>query len=122
MPKNSTHYESILNGAKGSLLLIFASVIIHAAEAELAVSAKQSPHILVLDNCDSDYKVPPFTDSVLFLSSEGKIISQISGLNIAQNIGSNRAISVSQDGQFFVVCENVADKISAYNIPTGTPL
>ena len=41
MTRNSTYYESILNVAKGSLLLLFASVNIHAAAAELAVSAKR---------------------------------------------------------------------------------
>ena len=122
MPEKTIYYESMLNIAWGALLLLLAAVIIHEAEAELPVSTTQSPHILVLDNCDSDYKVPPFTDSVLFLNSEGKVINQISGLNICQNMGSNRAISVSQDGQFFVVCENVADKISAYNTSTGNLL
>jgi hypothetical protein len=122
MPEKTIYYESMLNIAWGALLLLLAAVIIHEAEAELPVSTTQSPHILVLDNCDSDYKVPPFTDSVLFLNSEGKVINQISGLNICQNIGSNRAISASQDGQFFVVCENVADKISAYNTSTGNLL
>jgi DNA-binding beta-propeller fold protein YncE len=122
MPEQNKYYESLLNATRITLLLLLAAVLIHKAEAELSVSATESPHILVLDNCDSDYKVPPFTDSVLFLNSEGKAINQISGLNICQNIGSNRAISVSQDGQFFVVCENVADKISAYNISTGNLL
>lgn len=122
MPEKNTYYESLLNAARVTLLLLFAVLLIHKAEAELPVSATQSPHILVLDNCDSDYKVPPFTDSVLSLNSEGKVINEISGLNICQNIGGNRAISVSQDGQFFVVCENVADKISAYNISTGNLL
>lgn len=122
MPEKTIYYESMLNIARGALLLLLAAVIIHEAEAELPVSTTQSPHILVLDNCDSDYKVPPFTDSVLFLNSEGKVINQISGLNICQNIGSNRAISASQDGKFFVVCENVADKISAYNTSTGNLL
>ncbi len=119
MAEKNTYYESLLNAASVTLLLLLATVLIHKAEAELPVSATESPHILVLDNCDSDYKVPPFTDSVLSLDSEGKVINEISGLNICQNAGGNRAISVSQDGKFFVVCENVADRISAYNTSTG---
>ncbi|MCP4263357.1 MAG: hypothetical protein GY774_38505 [Planctomycetes bacterium] len=122
MPEKNTYYESLLNAARITLLLLLAALVIHKAEAELPVSATESPHILVLDNCDSDYKVPPFNDSVLFLNSQGKVINEISGLNIAQNIGGNRAISVSQDGSFFVVCENAADKISSYNISTGNLL
>jgi len=122
MPEKNTYNESLLNAARVMLLLLFVSLIIHKAKAEPPVSTTESPHILVLDNCDSDYKVPPFTDSVLSLDSEGTVINEISGLNICQNIGGNRAISVSQDGQFFVVCENVADKMSAYNISTGNLL
>lgn len=120
--KKMYHESKMLDVARVSLLFLLIASFIHAVKAEIPASAAQSPHILVLDNCDSDYKVPPFTDSVLFLNSEGKVINQISGLNICQNIGSNRAISVSQDGQFFVVCENVADKISAYNTSTGNLL
>jgi hypothetical protein len=40
----------------GTLLL--AGLLVHKAEAEAAVATTQSPHILVLDNCDSDYKIP----------------------------------------------------------------
>jgi DNA-binding beta-propeller fold protein YncE len=73
----------------------------------------------VLDNCDSDYKSPPFNDVVLFLNNKGEVVNRINGLNVCQNIGGNRAISVSEDRRFFVVCENVADKITAYDLLTG---
>jgi hypothetical protein len=122
MPEQNTYYESLLNAVRVTLLLLFTAILIDKAKAQMPVSAKQSPHILVLDNSDSDYKVPPFNDSVFFLNSDGKIINEISGLNICQNVGGNRAISVSRDGQFFVVCENVADKISTYNSSTGNLL
>jgi DNA-binding beta-propeller fold protein YncE len=104
----------------GTLLL--AALFICKAEAESPVATTESPHILVLDNCDSDYKTPPFNDMVLSLDSKGKVINQIIGFNICQNVGANRAISVSRDGRFFVVCENVADKISAFDISTGSQL
>jgi hypothetical protein len=122
MPENNIHCESIFGAVKITVLLILAGLLICKAEAEPPVATTQSPHILVLDNCDSDYKIPPFTDTILSLDSKGKVINEISGLNICQNVGGNRAISVSQDGRFFVVCENVADKISAYTISTGNLL
>jgi outer membrane protein assembly factor BamB len=56
---------------------------------------------------------------VLLLNDKGEVINQINGLNICQNIGGNRAISISSNGRFFVVCENVADKITAYDLSTG---
>jgi hypothetical protein len=76
----------------------------------------------VLDNCDSNYKDPPFNDAVLLVNIKGEVINHIDGLNICQNIGGNRAISVSEDGRFFVVCENVADKITAYDLLTGNEM
>ena len=99
-------------------LLIF-SLAVYTAATELPDSITQLPRILVLDNCDSNYKFPPFNDVVLLLNDKGKVINQINGLNICQNIGGNRAISVSDDGRYFVVCENVADKITAYDLSTG---
>lgn len=124
MSEKNTYYESLHNVVRIISLILFllATLLIDKVEAGSPVTDKESPHILVLDNCDSDYKIAPFNDSIIFLNSEGKIINEIGGLNICQNIGGNRAISVSPDGKFFVVCENVADKISAYSIPTGNLL
>jgi len=101
------------------LFLLISSLAACAATTELSDPTPQPPHILVLDNCDSNYKVPPFNDAVLLLNNKGEVINQINGLNICQNIGGNRAISVSEDRRFFVVCENVADKITAYDLSTG---
>ena len=99
------------------LFLLISSLA--AAAAELSELATHPPRVLLLDNCDSNYKYPPFNDKVLFLDSKGEIITYITGLNVCQNIGGNRAISVSEDGRFFVVCENVAYKITAYDLSTG---
>ena len=98
---------------------MLATILAVAAASEKSGSPSQVPHILVLDNCDSDYKNPPFNDEILILDSEGELIKKIGGLNVCQNIGGNRAISVSEDGSFFVVCENVADKITTYDLGTG---
>ena len=122
MSEKDSYCKYLHKAVKITLLLLLIGLLVDKAEAESPVTAKQSPHILVLDNCDSDYKIAPFNDSVFFLNSDGKIINEIGGLNICQNIGGNRAISVSPDGKFFVVCENVADKISAYNLPAGNLL
>ena len=99
-------------------LLIFSFAVCTEA-TELSDFVTQLPRILVLDNCDSNYKYPPFNDVVLLLNDKGEVINQINGLNVCQNIGGNRAISVSSNGRFFIVCENVADKITAYDFSTG---
>ena len=102
--------------------VLITSLLVCLTATESPSPTSQPPHILVLDNCDSDYKVPPFNDAVLFLNSKGEVINEIGGLNICQNMGGNRAISVSRDGRFFVVCENVAKKITAYDLLTGNKI
>jgi hypothetical protein len=104
------------------LFLLISSLVACAATTQLAPPTTQLPRVLVLDNCDSDYKIPPFNDAVLLLNMKGEVINQINGLNICQNIGGNRAISVSDDGHFFVVCENVGNKITAYDLMTGNKM
>jgi len=105
---------------RASVLFVFISLLaVSAAAAGLSEPATSPPRVLLLDNCDSDFRAPPFNDKVLFLNSKGEIITNITGLNVCQNIGGNRAISVSEDGRFFVVCENVASKITAYDLKTG---
>lgn len=101
------------------LFLLIFLLAVCAAATELPDSVTQQPRLLVLDNCDSNYKSPPFNDVVLLLNNKGEVINQINGLNICQSIAGNRAISVSEDGRFFVVCENVANKITAYNLSSG---
>jgi hypothetical protein len=99
--------------------LLISLFVTYGAATELPVHSTQPPRVLVLDNRDSNYKFPPFDDVVLLLNNKGEVINQINGLNICQNMGGNRAISVSDDGRFFIVCENVADKITAYDLTTG---
>ncbi len=75
--------------------------------------------VVVLEDCDPDYKSPPFEDVVRILDSQGRAIRTLSGLNICQTVGGCRAISASEDGTVFVACENVADRLSAYETATG---
>jgi hypothetical protein len=101
------------------LFLLIFSLAVCAATTGLPDSISQLPRILVLNDCDINYKYPPFNDVVLLLNDKGDVVNRINGLNVCQNIGGNRAVSVSDDGRYFVVCENVADKITAYNLSSG---
>ena len=104
------------------LLLFISSLFAYTAKTELSDSVAPPPRVLLLDNCDSDFRAPPFNDKVMFINSKGEIIAHVGGLNICQNIGGNRTISVSDDGRFFIVCENVANKITAYDLSTGNEI
>ena len=78
--------------------------------------------VLVLEDCDSDYTTPPFEDAVMVFDPNGKPVRKVTGLNICETVGGCRSLSVSKDGRFFTVCENVAHKLTAYEMNTGERL
>src|SRR4051794_13819274 len=78
--------------------------------------------VLVLDDCDDDYRNPPFEDAVIALGPRGKSSRPITNLNICQTIGGGRMMAVSPDGAFFVVCENVGNRLMAYSATNGARL
>ncbi len=103
-------------------LVVFCSVPVFAARKSAGPPASKDARILVFDNSDSDFRNPPFDDTVLFVTREGTIAKRIGGFNSSQQIGGSRPVTASQDGRFFVVCENVGDKITAYETSTGEVL
>lgn len=84
--------------------------------------AGSATRILVLDNCDDDFRTPPFEDAVIGFRSDGTPVPKVGGFNICQTVGACRALSVSKDGGFFVVCENVSQKLTACQWATGARL
>lgn len=76
--------------------------------------------ILVLDDCDDHFRLPQ--DAVIGFDSKGKPVRRVSDLNICQTVGGPRSLSASPDGRFFLVCENVADELTAYDTQTGRRL
>lgn len=83
---------------------------------------KLNSTVLVLDNCDPDFKAPPFDDAVITFGSNGAASRIATHLNLAQTVGGTRSLSVSHDGRFFVVCENVGKRLTAYETQTGKRL
>lgn len=105
------------------LMAVFVTILIpqtNSASKETPVATKAT--LLVLDNCDSDndHKTPPFGDAVFLLNSRGELVREIHKLTIDWNfVGSgSRAISASEDGRLFAVCENVANKLTVYETAT----
>lgn len=78
--------------------------------------------VLVLDDSDSDFRVPPFEDRVFSFDAEGKPVTRVTGLNTTQSIGGSRAFCVSPDGKYFVVCEYGTRRMLAYDAETGEQL
>ena len=85
-------------------------------------SSNTKPKILLLEDCDDDYKTPPFEDAVVIFDSNAKPIRKVSNLNICETIGGSHALAASKDGEFFVLCEIVAKRLRAFRTETGEPL
>ncbi len=67
-----------------------------------------------MEDCDRDFRNPPFNDAVIAYAPDGSRSRILTNLNISQTIGGGRSLSVSGDGKFFVVCENVGKHLTAY--------
>ena len=78
--------------------------------------------LLVLEDCDADFRTPPFEDAIITFGANGKPVRKVTGLNIAETVGGCRSLSVAKDGRFFTVCENVAQKLTAHQLDTGKRL
>lgn len=78
--------------------------------------------VLLLEDCDSDFRTPPFEDAVIMFGTDGKPVRKVSDLSIAETVGGCRSLSVSPDGRFFTVCENVGNKLTTYQLKTGERL
>lgn len=71
--------------------------------------------IWILDNADPDFKNAPFEDSLTMIGGKGATEFCRKELNIAQTIGGQRAIDVSPEGTYALVCENVTRQISRFD-------
>jgi len=83
---------------------------------------RPEPRLLVLEDADSDYSTPPFDDTVRLVNSSDQVVRTSSNYNICETIGGCRAVSADERGEFFVVCENVAERITQCEIATGNPV
>ncbi len=80
--------------------------------------------LLALDDCDQDnnHRTFPFGDRVLLLNSRGELFREIPRLTVGKNWLGCRAVAASEDGRFFVVCEDSADEVTMYQASTGMKL
>ena len=107
------------------LFVVFSLVFIGCSRKEPAgtnTGTSSTVKVLVLDDCGtaSDANEQSKTDEVLMLDSKGNLVKKIDGFQVKENYGENKAISVSEDGRFFAVCEDDARKLSVYEVSTGT--
>lgn len=100
------------------LLLSLVSVVIAMAVA--APAPKQTPKptgILVLDNCDDQYRgKPDYNDNLTLLDHSGKLKFRVSGLNNCESIGSSRMVAADPAHTCVWAIENVAHRIRRFDL------
>jgi hypothetical protein len=92
---------------------------------ESSLASKEAPDetgtmLLMLEDCDSDNKdsTPPYGDLVSLLNSKCELVKKFRDFRIKSTFSGPRIISASEDGRFFVVCENVPNKLTMYKTAT----
>lgn len=108
-------------------LLVLASVSLPASRQIFAseeMSDKAGAMVLVLEDCDRRNETSTYIplDNVSLLNPKGKLVRKFYGLNITSTIKGCKKISASQDGRFFVICENMPDRLSMYETATRKKL
>ncbi len=116
-------FQKLFNTKKSDLMFISMTVLIAILAPETSTASQKTanntiPKLLVLDNCDKDnnLETPPFGDTVLLLNSKGELNKHIYRLRINYVRG---ALSISDDGHFFVVCENALNRLTMYKTATA---
>ena len=101
-------------------ICLFAPVYISGCSRKKPLQT-YSPKVLVLDDCDGDNNIEtePRGDVVLMLDSNGKLLKKNDGFKVKTKYGENKAVSVSDDGRLFAICENADKKLTIYETSTG---
>jgi hypothetical protein len=117
------------NAAIHTLIHLLMLALVLMLGPRLTIASEETPNeagamVLVLEDCDSDNKpsTEPYGDTVSLLNSKGELIRNFRGLRINSTFSGPRFISASEDGRFFVVCENVPGKLIMYETETRREL
>lgn len=109
------------NTAKHALVHLIMLALVMMLGPQLTLASEEAPNeagamLLMLEDCDSDNKMSTFPhgDEVSLLNSKGELVRKFYSLDINSSFNGCKKISASEDGRFFVVCENVPDKLTMY--------
>jgi hypothetical protein len=115
------------NGRKKKWILLLAILLIGGATAffwaeDAVLLFRKDPSastVLVLDDCDEDFRMPPFEDAAILLGPARNPSRLVTNLNICQTVGGGRSVSMAANGEFFLVSETVGHHLNAYQTSTG---
>lgn len=102
-----------------SLLLL--TLVISASSLTVAAPIQKQPRkttgILILDDCDDQYKgKQDYDDNLTLLDPFGKLKFRMSGFNNCESIGSSRMIAADPARECVWVIENVAHRIRRFDL------
>jgi DNA-binding beta-propeller fold protein YncE len=93
------------------------AVLSVAVAAPLPEPAEKPTGILVLDNCDDEYKgKEEYKDNLTLFDSAGKQTFRVSGFNNAESISSSRMIATDPTRKCIWVIENAAHRIRRFDL------
>jgi DNA-binding beta-propeller fold protein YncE len=85
--------------------------------AQLQRAAGRPTGILVLDDCDDQYRGKEvYEDNLTLLDSAGKQVFRVSGFNNCQSIGSSHMVATDPARKCIWVLENVAHRIRRFDL------
>ena len=109
------------NISKEYLYIILIFICLFVSSCNQKKPETYDTKVLVLNDCDNDNNpetIPP-GDSLLMLDANGEIVNKIEGLQIKKAANNASVICVSEDSQYFAVCENAANKVTIFETSTG---
>ncbi len=117
------------NTVKHVLIHLLMLALFLMSGPQLIFALEETPNetgtmLLVLEDCDSDNRdsTPPYGDLVSLLNSKGELIRKYHSLEIQSTFSGCTKISASEDGRFFVVCENAPNKLTMCETATRKEL
>jgi hypothetical protein len=100
----------------GSALAVLGLAVSIAPRGTAAPAPAPKDGILVLDNCDPDFKgKDSYEDNLSSISPAGKLLFRVSGLNNCESIGSNHMIASDPKRGWVWIIENVGHRIHKYD-------
>jgi hypothetical protein len=99
-----------------SLTLLGLALLLLPHGAAAPAPARMDGGILVLDDCDPEYKgKAAYEDNLSSISPVGKLLFRISGLNNCESIGSNHMIASDPKRGWFWIIELAGGRIHKYD-------
>lgn len=98
------------------ILFVAGSWLSLAVAKPLRPTAESARGVLVLDNCDPDYKdKPEYEDCLTSIDGRGRLSFRVSKLNNCESIGSNHMIAADDTRDCVWIIENVGRNLRKFN-------